>query len=154
MNPRRRFIVIITERGLTNAICKSAPHIAWYGRRKVILSLKGGQIIFVWAEFCQCAVWNKWQAFIKNRCILSNLRGTISVFASFSFSNIDLSLVCFHVEYPVAKMIAIIENSYFTSYGNYPFWQYDRRVGIFKGKICATRKERRKSSPDYRVKSY
>ena len=42
-------------------------------------------------------------------------------FASFPFLNIDLSLVSFHVEYPVAKMIEIIENSYFTPHGNLPF---------------------------------
>ena len=52
-----------------------------------------GEWIFVTADFSQCAVWNNWLAFFKNCYILSNLCGIISVIASISASNIDLSLV-------------------------------------------------------------
>ena len=68
--------------------------------------------MFVWADFVSARL-----ACFKNRYILFNIRGTI-FFASFPFLNIDLSLVSFHVEYHVAKMIEIIENSYFTPRAN------------------------------------
>ena len=76
-----------------------------------------GKCIFVWAYSCQCAVWNNWLAFFKKHFLRTVTNSPIyvaqiSVFAKFSFSNIDHGLVCFHVEYPVAKTIEIIDNSY------------------------------------------
>ena len=68
--------------------------------------------MFVWADFVSARL-----ACFKNRYILSNIRG-IFFFFSLSFPNTDHSFVSFHVDYPVAKMIEIIENSYFTPHGD------------------------------------
>ena len=93
MNLRRRYIVINTERSLAIAICKSAPHMAfeiWRDHGHLVTQGRANEYFL--GIFLSMRGLKQLASIFKNRYILSNILGTISVLASFSFLNMDPSL--------------------------------------------------------------